>query len=133
MNMENDKRLYLVLIDNRSINLQLSGKNWRHALGFIATAGHLFLPMLMVGMTNQGGCSLLGWLRWDQSTCKCPLYMIVLTVNVLKSMEIRSRHSKLSIISQVSTIEGCLLSGIALLYIIVSLLPSSTSSRLPHF
>ena len=35
-------------------------------------------------------------------------------LNVLKSMETRSRHSEMSIIMQVSVIEGCLLSGVPL-------------------
>ena len=35
-------------------------------------------------------------------------------VNVLKSMEIRSGLSELFVISQVSTIEGCPLSGVPL-------------------
>ena len=35
-------------------------------------------------------------------------------LNILKSMEIQSGHSELSVISQVSAIEGCLLSGVPL-------------------
>ena len=35
-------------------------------------------------------------------------------VNVLKSMEIQSGHSELSVISQVSAVEGCPLSGVPL-------------------
>ena len=37
-------------------------------------------------------------------------------MNVLKSMEIRSGHLELSIISQVSTVEGCPLSRVPLYY-----------------
>ena len=36
-------------------------------------------------------------------------------MHVLKSMEIQSGHSELSIISQVSAVEGCPLSGVPLL------------------
>ena len=35
-------------------------------------------------------------------------------LNVLKSMEIQSGHSELSVISQVSAAEGCPLSGVPL-------------------
>ena len=34
--------------------------------------------------------------------------------NGLKSMEIQSRHSELSVLSQVSAVEGCLLSSVPL-------------------
>ena len=37
-------------------------------------------------------------------------------MNVLKSMEIRSGHSEIFIISQVSAVEGCPLSGVPLYY-----------------
>ena len=37
-------------------------------------------------------------------------------MNVLKSMEIQSRHSEMSVISQVSAVEGCLLSRGPLYY-----------------
>ena len=37
-------------------------------------------------------------------------------LNVLKSMEIRFGHSEMSIISQMSAVEGCLLSGVPLYY-----------------
>ena len=43
----------------------------------------------------------------------CPLLR---GLNVLKSMEIQSRHSEVSVIMQVSTVEGCLLSGVPLYY-----------------
>ena len=35
-------------------------------------------------------------------------------MNVLKSMEIQSGHSELSVVSQVSVVEGCPLSGVPL-------------------
>ena len=37
-------------------------------------------------------------------------------LNVLKSMEKRSRHSELSVTSQVSTVEGCLLNWVPLYF-----------------
>ena len=40
-------------------------------------------------------------------------------MNILKSMEIQSGHSELSVISQVSAVEGCPLSGVPL-YILLS-------------
>ena len=63
------------------------------------------------------GYSLLHRLKWDQS--KCPLYGIagcplLRGLNILKSMEIQSGHSDLSVISQVSAVEGCPLSGVPL-------------------
>ena len=39
-------------------------------------------------------------------------------MNVLKSMEIQSRHSEMSVISQVSAVEGCPSSGVPL-YIVL--------------
>ena len=35
-------------------------------------------------------------------------------LNILKSMEVQSGHSELSVISQVSAVEGCPLSGVPL-------------------
>ena len=64
------------------------------------------------------GCSLLHRLERDQN--KCPLYgiagcLLLRGLNIiLTSMEIQSRHSKLSVILQMSTIEGCPLSGVPL-------------------
>ena len=63
------------------------------------------------------GCSQLRRLERDQN--KYPLYRIagcplLRGLNVLKSMEIQSGHLKLSVISQVSAVEGCLLSGVPL-------------------
>ena len=49
-------------------------------------------------MVGIAGCPLLRWFE------------------LLKSMEIRSRHSEMSVILQVSTIEGCLLGRVPLQY-----------------
>ena len=70
-----------------------------------------------MGVANSvmRGNLLLCKLKWDQN--KCPLYGVAGCVrssgvsNVLKSMEIRSGLSELSIISQVSAVEECPLSG----------------------
>ena len=67
-------------------------------------------------------CSLLRRLEQDQN--KCPLYGIVgcpllRGLNILKSTEIQSGHSELSIMSQVSAVEGCPLSGIPLYIILI--------------
>ena len=35
-------------------------------------------------------------------------------LSILKSMEIRSGHSEMSVVTQVSVVEGCLLSGVPL-------------------
>ena len=56
-------------------------------------------------------------LKRDQN--KCPLYGIagcplLRGLNILKSMEIQSGYSELSVISQVSAVEGCPLSGVPL-------------------
>ena len=62
-------------------------------------------------------CSLQHRLEWDQSKCwlygiaGCPL-MRGFEYKVY--MEIQSRYSELSVISQVSAIEGCPLSGVPL-------------------
>ena len=62
--------------------------------------------------------SLLRRLKRDQS--KCPLYGIAGCLllrgfeYIETSMEIQSGHSELSVISQVSACEGCLLSGVPL-------------------
>ena len=62
------------------------------------------------------GCSLLRRLKWDQS--KCPLYGIagclLLRGFVYIEMEIQSEHSELSVISQLSAVEGCPLSRVPL-------------------
>ena len=63
------------------------------------------------------GYSPLRRLERDQN--KCLLYRIVgcpllRGLNILKSMEIQSGHSELSVISQVSAVEGCPLSGVPL-------------------
>ena len=69
------------------------------------------------------GCSLLRRLERDQS--KCPLHRIVGCLllrgfeYIVKSMEIQSGHSELSVISQVSAVEGCPLSGVPLYMILI--------------
>ena len=68
------------------------------------------------------GCRLLCRLKWDQG--RCPLYGIAgysllrgfECIIVLKSMEMQSGHSEMSVILQVSAIEGCPLSGVPLYY-----------------
>ena len=74
----------------------------------------------MVGVAKLSvmrGCSLLHRLERDQSKCllygiaECPLLR---GLNILKSMEIQSGHSELSVMSQVSAVEGCPLSGVPL-------------------
>ena len=60
------------------------------------------------------GHSLLHRLKWNQS--KCPLYRIV-GCRLLRGFEVYGdtiRHSELSIILQVSAIEGCPLSSVPL-------------------
>ena len=64
------------------------------------------------------GYSLLCRLKRDQSKCMFVMNSGVSAVegglSILKSMEIQSGHSELSVISQVSAIEGCPLSGVPL-------------------
>ena len=52
----------------------------------------------------------------DSNGTKISMSTIDGGLNVLKLMEKRSRHSELSVISQVSTIEGCPLSWVPLYF-----------------
>ena len=57
---------------------------------------------------------------------KCPLYGIAGCPNILKS-EIQFGHSELSVILEVSAVEGCPLSGVPLCIIIMTSLRASSN------